>query len=345
MESPPTLRSLSKKLGVSPSTVGRALSNDPRISETQRKRIQKVADEAGYRQNAAAKLLVQQKTNQSSKPLVNLACLVGHKNMNPIHTLKEYQLAFEGAQDRAEKLGFNLDLIWIYEPDMSSSRIKKILESRGVSGIFLLGMNEKEIALDWESYASVYIMFGHSPIKEMSFPAVAVDPYETMCLALSKIPKYKLRRVGLVQWKSVEVNSSRRYQAALQVDPVFNEDSQLLPVHYIGGFKYGKAEAKIAFLNWFKEHQPELIITAYCAGVIEAWLKEIYINIPSDLGLVDLALTTSEKRLSGTALPHVDIGACAVDWLVGAISRNDFGRPLKSLDIILPPIWIEGKTL
>jgi LacI family transcriptional regulator len=57
----PTTASLSELLGVSKSTVSRALKNDPQISEAKREEIQRVAAEIGYTPNAIARDLAQDK--------------------------------------------------------------------------------------------------------------------------------------------------------------------------------------------------------------------------------------------------------------------------------------------
>lgn len=52
-----TARDVAEKLGVSTSTVGRALADDPRISESTRARVVKAAREMGYVANHAARLI------------------------------------------------------------------------------------------------------------------------------------------------------------------------------------------------------------------------------------------------------------------------------------------------
>ena len=49
-----TIKNIADKLGVSPSTVTRALADNPRISLETRRRIQRTAEKMGYVANAAA---------------------------------------------------------------------------------------------------------------------------------------------------------------------------------------------------------------------------------------------------------------------------------------------------
>jgi len=52
-----TAREIAKVVGVSVSTVGRALADDPRISEETRVKVRKAADRAGYAGNTAARIV------------------------------------------------------------------------------------------------------------------------------------------------------------------------------------------------------------------------------------------------------------------------------------------------
>jgi DNA-binding LacI/PurR family transcriptional regulator len=52
-----TIKDIAARLNVSPSTVGRALSDDPRISQGMKKRVAEVASEIGYVANRAARMM------------------------------------------------------------------------------------------------------------------------------------------------------------------------------------------------------------------------------------------------------------------------------------------------
>lgn len=52
-----TAREIAKSVGVSVSTVGRALTDDPRISEDTKAKVRKAADRAGYAGNTAARIV------------------------------------------------------------------------------------------------------------------------------------------------------------------------------------------------------------------------------------------------------------------------------------------------
>jgi len=57
-----TIKDVAKKANVSPSTVSRVISDNPRISEKTKKNVRKAMEELGYHLNYNARVLVQQKT-------------------------------------------------------------------------------------------------------------------------------------------------------------------------------------------------------------------------------------------------------------------------------------------
>ena len=57
-----TIKDVAKEADVATSTVSRVLSNNPRISETTRKRVQEAIDKLGYEPNAMARSLARKRT-------------------------------------------------------------------------------------------------------------------------------------------------------------------------------------------------------------------------------------------------------------------------------------------
>ncbi|MFC7000029.1 LacI family DNA-binding transcriptional regulator [Rufibacter roseus] len=62
-DSPYTIKDIAQELGLSPSTVSRALSGHPHISQETKDRVQEVVEKSGYRHNALASSLRNSKSN------------------------------------------------------------------------------------------------------------------------------------------------------------------------------------------------------------------------------------------------------------------------------------------
>jgi len=101
----PTAMIIAEKLGVSKSTVSRALKNDTSISETVRRKVQRLADEIGYRPNAAARGLITRKSG--------IVGLIVGESQNPFYSEQLDRLLIHLAER-------NLQLMLFRVPDGGS---------------------------------------------------------------------------------------------------------------------------------------------------------------------------------------------------------------------------------
>ena len=77
MSKNPTIRDMAEALGLHFTTVGKALNNDPRISEATRYRVRKQAEEMGYSPNPlVSALMAHKKSTAMSESLTVIAVLI-----------------------------------------------------------------------------------------------------------------------------------------------------------------------------------------------------------------------------------------------------------------------------
>jgi LacI family transcriptional regulator len=134
------LKELSKKLGLSQTTVSRALNGYPEVSEKTRARIQKAAAENFYSPNTKAKSLA-----------TGLSMAIGH--VIPISTMHEmvnpvFADFITGAGESYSKRGYDMMLTLV--EDGQEERVYRELKARGsVDGIIVHAplMNDSRIAL------------------------------------------------------------------------------------------------------------------------------------------------------------------------------------------------------
>ncbi|MEM6820663.1 MAG: LacI family DNA-binding transcriptional regulator, partial [Verrucomicrobiota bacterium] len=208
-----TLHDIAKQAGVSATTASQALRNHTRISLKTRDRVQKIAKELGYTPNSFAQGLAAQR---SGKPGRNygLACLVGHRDRNPLEWIYPYQMMERAARQRSKKLGMHLDTLWAYEPGLSSKRLDQVLKNRGINGILLLGILHKELKLDWKHYFCVYLGINR-PISTYSY--TSTDKYQLTDLAIQNIEQLGYKNVGLALSRHYNERSYRRIQARYEI--------------------------------------------------------------------------------------------------------------------------------
>lgn len=341
---PVNLHMVAEIAGVHPSTVSRALKKNPQISKKTCKRIQKIADEMGYRPDVFAQVLVNRRSSGVQQLQGNLVCLLGHEDRNPLHHLKDYQIAFEGAKHRANQQGFSLDSIWVYHPELSGKRLHGVLGARSVQGILLLGIHANEVDIPWSQYVAAAVHFGRSPIKEKNFSAAKVDPYQMAYLGTQKVIEMGYQNPGLAMWETQEWNADNRFFAGINgyIRNVKGTKSQFKEPFYwnpIAPETNGKR-----FISWLSAKKPDVVVTVYASSGILIWLKEAGIRVPEDIGVIDLALAPGVGSVSGVVLPYEELGSATVDLIVAGIYRSERGLSYAAKSVVLESQWSAGKT-
>ncbi|MCC5845285.1 MAG: LacI family DNA-binding transcriptional regulator [Verrucomicrobia bacterium] len=120
-----SLKTIADIAGVTRTTVSLSLHNNPRISESTRKRIQRIARDLGYRPNAEISRVMGAIRKTSAVQQV-LAWVVDG----------EPEEACLGAfRQTAQSLGYRLDVFRIDAPPLSAKRIGEILFARNIQGV------------------------------------------------------------------------------------------------------------------------------------------------------------------------------------------------------------------
>ena len=132
-----TIDDIAKDLGVSKTTVSRAISGKGRISSATREKVQKYIKDHNYRPNAAAKALAENKT-------YNLAFVIPRSFISL--DLPYVRQSMGAAAEEAAKQNYTLLLCLTTDDD--PSLLNSILEYRKVDGVILSRTVEKDILVD-----------------------------------------------------------------------------------------------------------------------------------------------------------------------------------------------------
>ena len=117
-------------------------------------------------------------------------------------------------------------------------------------------------------------------------------------------------------------------------------EGERVPILFLERFMEGRPAA---FDQWLEKHKPEAIL---CINpVVRDWVEELGLSVPKDIGLANLNLVSDVSDWSGVNEQHEEIGAAAVDILIGALSRNELGLPRQPRKSLIPGEWIPGSTL
>lgn len=137
----PSLRQLAQALGLSRSTVSRALNNAPRISAATRRAVQEEARRMGYRPSAALSAAMSGAASRGRRQFRETVAIVSFDY--PLHLHKPdlshaaWRRVFcEGLVESAGRLGCDLDFLSLRDHPLPS--LRRILRARGISRAIIL---------------------------------------------------------------------------------------------------------------------------------------------------------------------------------------------------------------
>lgn len=91
------------------------------------------------------------------------------------------------------------------------------------------------------------------------------------------------------------------------------------------------------------DQRPDALVCTHARPVLR-WLKTMKVSVPGDVGIVELD-NHPAPECSGVYHNPADIGALAVEMLVGMLHRNETGLARSQHDVRLRGTWREGSTL
>lgn len=353
-----SLDHIAKLAGVHKATVSRALRNHPTIPKATRDRIQEIARKEGYRPNPLVAMY--QAQARSSRPTAMQAAMgwlndyPNAASWNEFPWLRGY---LAGARQRCADMGYRLEEISLSTAGGSSfeeeaARASRVLRSKGIYGIIMpLMLNYQYLLAEWENCVVSLIGSGHlrppigleglqAQFYPQRFPIADRDLFFNVRLAFQNVLKLGYSRIGLVYSRYIDAEANGLAQAGYLIEQSHMPESDRIPVLFLERFKEGRPPA---FDRWMEEHKPDAIL---CLNpVVRDWLEELGLNAPHDIGLANLNLVSDVSDWSGVDEQHQEIGAAAVDILVGALSRNELGLPPQPRRILIPGEWVSGSTL
>ncbi|GHC06659.1 LacI family DNA-binding transcriptional regulator [Cerasicoccus arenae] len=335
----PTIRSVAKLAGVSPATVSLALRNDPRISSKVRQRVQDIAAKEGYKPNPiVSKLISQVRASKTTNYKSTLALVNTAEHLKDVEE-RTVRCWINSSIERASEQGYTVDQFVLAKEPLRPARLMTILDSRGIEGLIITGPFQDNIIdskydLLWQRYAAVVL--GERPFKP-SLSCVINDQYNTVRQAMMQVRRLGYRKPALCVHPYVDHILESRLSGGFLV-----EQRQLPKRGMMVPYEYSSA-GKDHFYKWFKQHQPDVIITLHTE--IKDWLEELGVQAPRDIGLVHLDHEPSLTAWAGMNQNHENVGKAAVDMLVGKLNRNELHLPPFPKCVTIMSEWTPGPSV
>ncbi|MCI5077741.1 substrate-binding domain-containing protein [Oricola sp.] len=183
------LKELSEKLGLSQTTVSRALNGYPEVSETTRRRVQDFARQMNYQPNSNARRLA---TGKSST-IGHVVPLSSHDMINP-----HFSDFIAGAGEIYNRHGYDM-LISVVSMDAEQSTYETLYRNRRIDGMIVHGprFDDERIAL-LTRLKVPFVVHGRTNAPEDSYSWVDVDNRRTFHEAATWLLDAGHRRIGLI---------------------------------------------------------------------------------------------------------------------------------------------------
>jgi LacI family transcriptional regulator len=183
------LKQLSQLLGISQTTISRALNGYPEVSAETRRRVMEAAEKTGYRPNAAAQRLATGKVGS-----IGLVMPIGEPHRSDVH----FGEFLSGLGEEASRSGFHL-VIMPTEPEKEREALRGLAASGSVDGIYLAYMknNDPRIAM-MQSLSLPFLVHGRSIGVEEDYPYLDVDNEGAFRDATQLLLQLGHTRIGLL---------------------------------------------------------------------------------------------------------------------------------------------------
>jgi LacI family transcriptional regulator len=347
LDSPAPIRlaDVARQVGLSRSGVSRALRNDPSIPLATCREVQKVARELGFVVDpkiSRAFQLVRHTTGTAT--LGTLGLIDAWPTENHWRDLPDsYPFRIHAAAaERAQELGYKLDVFSLHEPGMSARRLQSILDARRVAGLILPPMPDdtSTLPIRWEKYPCVALTYSlHRPALHRVVP----HQFQAASLALHHLQLGGYRRIGFLTWEDIDVRVNHHFHAAYLAYQSTISPEDRLPMLA----PHGATDDLLA--AWIAQHRPDAVL-ATLSGFVEL-LERCGFNDFPRVGFASLGGAFVRPghplhlQVANINQNVAYVGRSGVDQLVAQIDRREYGIPTVANVHMVEGTWVPGATV
>ncbi|GAA0711872.1 LacI family DNA-binding transcriptional regulator [Paraclostridium ghonii] len=217
-----TIKDVAKEAGVATSTVSRVLSNNPKISQETKDKVNEAIKNLNYKPNAIARSLANNKTK--------ILGVVLPSEADDLLTNPFFINAMKGMSIYAQNKNYYITYVFTKDGNKEFESIKEITNTNLIEGIILLRVNENDESIKL--------------LKDIEFPFVAIgrpektddilwvdnDNFQAMYNVVNKLIQKGHRKIGFIgAIKTLNMSKDRLkgYKMALEVNGI-SYDEQLV---------------------------------------------------------------------------------------------------------------------
>lgn len=195
-----TIADVAEYLGISKTTVSRAISGKGRVSEETRKRVQAYIDQMNYKPNVIAKGLAQSKT-------FNIAVMLPMDC--DMEELPFFQNCMCGICEAAAKRDY--DVLTVYSVTGVLGGLERIISNNKVDGVVLSRTLVEDAAAEYLKKKKVPVVAVGSS-HDMALVQVDHDHRSACCELTQRLLRKGIRRMGLIGGNESHMVTRNRYE-------------------------------------------------------------------------------------------------------------------------------------
>jgi LacI family transcriptional regulator len=274
-----SLGEVAKAADVSRATACYVLRNRPGPSQATRDKVLKVAEQLGYAPDARINTWMTRIRDAKSKELVPIAWLNTNLEKSAYHSYRFFTPYFEGAQARAQQLGYRLEEMWAHEPGMTMRRMARILYQRGIEGVIVTNP-ARHFRLNWDRLAGISLGV---TLLAPRLDRVLTDLTYNLLLTMKMLKRFGYRRIGLCLEKDVDNFSNHIVNSVARDFHRFIPDANPIPPLFYrkeGDDDWSVTRKQLSV--WMKVHRPDVII-GHSNHLVEN-IEALGYRVPQDVG-------------------------------------------------------------
>jgi LacI family transcriptional regulator len=331
-----SMRDIARKAGVSVSAVSLALRNQPRVSESERRRIHAIARRLGYRRDPeVARLMEHLRTSRSARRASTQAVIIPELDRKGLAGYFPLTEMVKGIRAQADDGGFETELFFLTDPGMTPARLRSILVARSIKGVIVAPYASGVGTLDMDLTGFCAATAGYSIVRP-SLHRACPNYLQMMDELIDHLQRLHFHRIGLVMTYhrggigyKLLTSSYLFYQSLLPPE----ERIPILPLESVN-------QRDIA--AWLKTHRPQVVISS---GRVFALLQGMGIAIPGDLHFANLDLSEPPRQAAGMDHRYQLVGAEVVNLVMMQFTLNLTGVPPAPKIVLVDSHRRDGFTL
>jgi LacI family transcriptional regulator len=335
-----TIKDIAKALGVSTSTVSRALRDSYEISSETKQLVMECAERLNYKPNPMALALKERKTRSIGILVVEIA--------NPF-----FSQVINGIESVAYEKGYNVMITQSHESYEREVADLQFLASRSIDGLLVSVSTETN---DFSHFQDLQkrglpIVFFDRVSTEIDTHTVILDNFKGAYDATEHLIQNGYRRIAALassEFLSITNERMAGYFQALQ-DNNIEKDDNLICYSFFGGMEEAEIDAAINKLCLLKKKPDALICFSdkLTTGAMKS-IKRRGLKIPDDMALTGF-LNTEHGELFNPPLtvirqPAFEMGMAATELLLQLIESK---RKITTFEkrILSPQIVVRSSTV